>query len=321
MWVAFFKLLFACSLIYWLLERGSLDLSILKQVAHPTELILLLGFYFALMLNNNVRWRYFLKIFEVDTSFKEAFKLSFIGLFFNFAMLGGVGGDLVKGYYITKQHSDQKVQAAMSILFDRISGVYTMLLVGLTMMFFKFDFFWNHPQLKMLFLFTSILFALFSFLLIVCFHHCFREMYKEIIFDLPYLSKNLPHNAVIFESFKPSHFIIGMCFSLLTVGLCIAFFITSAFLMDFNIPLWIYVYAVPLSFIFMAIPIAPGGIGTGQVAALGLFSWGLGQETQVGPAVVSAFQVIGILWGLLGVIFYLQIKTDFKNSLSNRDKS
>ena len=73
--------------------------------------------------------------------------------------------------------------------------------------------------------------------------------------------------------------------------------------MGFDLPFWIYIYAVPLGFVFMAIPISPGGIGVGQIATLALFSWGLGQETQVGPATVSAFQLIGILWGLLGAFF------------------
>jgi hypothetical protein len=56
------------------------------------------------------------------------------------------------------------------------------------------------------------------------------------------------------------------------------------------------------------LPIAPAGIGVGQVAFLFLFKFYLGKETPLGPTAATAMQVFSFAWGLVGAIFYLQRK-------------
>ena len=312
MWMVLLKGLFAGGLIYWLLQRGSLDLSIVWHLAHPLQLAMLLGLYLCLLLNNNLRWCLFLRAFEIDTSFKETLKLTFIGLFFNFAMLGGVGGDLVKGYYLIKDNKDKKLQAAVSIFLDRFAGLYTMLIIGLVTLLLNFDNISGHVHLMGLLLFVIVLFLGTSVFLMVLFTPLFYKIYRRFLHKLPWDVWNTNKK---WKSLRFSYFIKAVGFSFVSLTICIVFFMVSGLLMGFEVPLWIYVYAVPLGFVFMAIPISPGGIGVGQVATLALFSWGLGQETQVGPATVSAFQLIGILWGLLGAVFYIRIRDKMKRGV------
>ena len=309
------KLAFSGGLIYWLIQRGSLDLSILWQLTHPLQLTLLLGLYLCLMLNNNLRWCVLLKALEVKATFKETFKLSLVGLFFNFAMPGGVGGDLVKGYYLLKNQKNKKVEAAMSIFFDRFAGLYTMVIVGsLTLLFYIFNTS-HHPyqtQLNGLLWSVILILLALSFILALCFSPQFYHLCQKFLSYLPWSLFNTEEGL---GTLKFSYFFKAMGLSFLTLMICISFFYASATFTGFVLPFWIYLYAVPLGFVCMALPVSPGGIGIGQVAALALFSWGLGQETQVGPTVISAFQLIGILWGLVGAVIYLYIKQNLKGDM------
>ena len=312
MWRILLKALFAGGLIYWLLQRGSLDLSIVWHLAHPLQLALLLGLYFCLLISNNLRWCLFLRAFEINTTFKETLKLTFMGLFFNFAMLGGVGGDLVKGYYLIKDEKDKKLQAAASIFLDRFAGLYAMLIIGLVTLLLNFNNISGHVHLMGLLFFIAVLFLGTSIFLMMLFTPLFYKLYRRVLLKLPW---DIWNTNKKWKSLKFSYFIKALGLSFLSLSICIAFFIASGILMGFDVPFWIYLYGVPLGFLFMAIPISPGGIGVGQVATLALFSWGLGQETQVGPATVSAFQLIGILWGLLGAFFYIRIRDKIKRGI------
>ena len=305
MWVMLLKAFFAGSLIYWLLQRGSLDLSFIWHLAHPFQFASLLGLYLCLLLVNNLRWCLFLKAFEINATFKKTLQLTFMGLFFNFAMLGGVGGDLVKGYYLIKDNKSKKLRAAMSIFLDRFAGLYTMLIIGLASLLLNFDNISNHVHLMGLLLFVTVLFLGTSVFLMVLFTPLFYKVYRRFLHKLPW---DIWSTNKEWRSLQFPYFVKAVGFSFISLTICIAFFMVSGILMGFEVPLWIYAYSVPLGFVFMAIPISPGGIGVGQVATLALFSWGLGQETQIGPATVSAFQIIGILWGLLGAFFYIRIR-------------
>lgn len=306
------KMFFAGGLIYWLLERGSLDFSILLHLTDPLILALLLMLYLALMLSNNLRWHLFLDGLGIKIPFKETFKLSLMGLFFNFTMPGSVGGDFVKGYYLIKKQKGGKMKMAISIFLDRFSGFYTMTLTSLVALFFYIVIDVQHPylaQLKSLWVFVLVLYILLSVVLIMCFSQKFYKTFQKFLIKYVWNLFNIKKGRDV--KFLPfSYFLKAMALSLLTLAFCVIFFEASAILMGFDIPFWIYLYAVPLGFVCMSVPISPGGIGVGQVATLALFSYGLGRDTQVGPATMSAFHIIGILWGLVGAVIYLQIKQD-----------
>ena len=306
------KLIFSGGLIFWLIQQGKLDLSILWSLTHPFQLTLLLTLYLCLMLNNNLRWYILLKALSVKTSFKDTFKLSLVGLFFNYAMPGGVGGDIVKGYYILKNQKNRKIETAMSIFLDRFAGLYAMVIVGLlTLCFYVFNTV-QHPyqtQLNGLLFSILLIFLILSVVLAICFSPHFYKICQKFLSKIPLAMLRQNEDLIVL---KFSYFIKAMGLSALTLMICIIFFQASAHFMGFTLPFFIYLYAVPLSFVCMALPVSPGGIGIGQVAALALFSWGLGKETPVGPVVISAFQIIGFLWGLVGAIIYLQIKQNWK---------
>ena len=68
-----------------------------------------------------------------------------------------------------------------------------------------------------------------------------------------------------------------------------------------------YLFVVPVGFMIQAIPISPAGVGLGQAGMLFLFHLVLGPETVNGPASMTAFQIINLMFGLWGAWVYLRI--------------
>jgi len=77
------------------------------------------------------RWVLLLRVQGVRISLFQAVKLTYLGLFYNNMMPGAVGGDLLKGWYIT-HHSEkgQRVEAAVTVFVDRLVGLMGMMMVG-----------------------------------------------------------------------------------------------------------------------------------------------------------------------------------------------
>ena len=77
------------------------------------------------------RWVLLLRVQGVFISQFQAIRLTYMGLFYNNFMPGAVGGDLLKGWYIT-HHSEKhrRVEAAVTVFVDRIVGLIGMILVA-----------------------------------------------------------------------------------------------------------------------------------------------------------------------------------------------
>ena len=65
-------------------------------------------------------------------------------------------------------------------------------------------------------------------------------------------------------------------------------------------------FAVPMGFVVTAVPIAPAGVGVGQLAFLYLFQTYMGKSSQFGAIAITAFQLAVLVGALGGVFFYLR---------------
>lgn len=69
-----------------------------------------------------LRWWILLKAQAINIPYIMAIKLHFIGLFYNNCLPGSVGGDLLRAGYVST-HTDKKVEAVLSVFFDRAIGL------------------------------------------------------------------------------------------------------------------------------------------------------------------------------------------------------
>ena len=77
------------------------------------------------------RWVLLLRVQGIYVSQFQAIRLTYMGLFYNNFMPGAVGGDLLKGWYVTRHSAEHlRVEAAVTVFVDRLVGLIGMILVA-----------------------------------------------------------------------------------------------------------------------------------------------------------------------------------------------
>jgi len=245
-------------------------------------------------------------------------QLVLIGTFFNYMMPGGVGGDLIKGYYIAQNSPENKMKAVVSVLMDRLLGLFSMLLMAISVLLWERSYLEASAELRWIFYLLCIVFVGFLCFWTVVFS---RRVYEWQIFRriLAHFAEHgsvrrLYHALVDYRHAKTT-ILPALGLSLLSQIGAVFFFYLCGQAMGFgDIPFEIYFFVVPVGFIIQAIPISPAGIGVGQAAFLFLFQLATHQESSLGPAAITAFQVITLLYGLAGAYFYLGISKKLKQA-------
>ena len=81
-----------------------------------------------------LRWRMVLRVHGLDLSLGRAAEISLVAHFFNSFLLGSTGGDLLKAYYAARETHHKKTEAVVTVIVDRLLGLFAMLLFGCLMM-------------------------------------------------------------------------------------------------------------------------------------------------------------------------------------------
>jgi len=81
--------------------------------------------YFLSPLFGAWRWRLLLKIQNIHLTFRQSWRLTYIGFFFNTFMPGVTGGDIIKAYYASK-YTERKAEAVATVFLDRVLGMLGM---------------------------------------------------------------------------------------------------------------------------------------------------------------------------------------------------
>ncbi len=75
------------------------------------------------------RWCLLVRCQGIELSMMEAFRLGAIGYLLSFVSAGSVGGDVFKAVFLAKRRPGKRVDAVASVLVDRGSGLYGLLLL------------------------------------------------------------------------------------------------------------------------------------------------------------------------------------------------
>lgn len=310
------KVGFAVGLIYWMVATGKLDLRAFIRLSTPGLISFCMGCVFLQVFINNYRWLLLLRGQGIGANIQQSLPLTFIGMFFNFVMPGGVGGDVVKGYYLLQEHPQKKFAAAISIFMDRMVGFFVMIATAFFAVFFNWSSVSHSAELQSIAIGVSLLFLAFILFFSLSLS---RRLGRSIMMSWPgrLLFERLPGGKKIRRIYdvvhtyrnEPRKFFAAIILSLGNQLLLVAFVYGVAIAMDVrSIPLAVYFFLVPLGIVVMALPISPAGIGVGQAAFYFLFSLYLGKSSQLGPTAVTMMQVTNFFWGLLGAYFYLRRK-------------
>lgn len=312
--VQFFKILFSAAIIFWLIQSDKLNFSALKNLLNPAMAAMAVCLVLLNLFLASERWRTLIRSQGLKVGAFPVFKLSLIGSFFNFAMPGGVGGDVIKAFYFnrTQHSSNSKVIAVTSVLMDRVLGLFAMILLALLVMIYDLKHVFTIPALNTLFWFILGLFVAFVIALALIFSPGVYNSgaLKQVIEKLPLAHKFMKlYESMHLYGKDGTRFATVITLSLLSQFCSIVFLILAGQAAGFtDIPATTYFLVAPLGYMATAIPVSPAGVGVGQAAFYFLFNIYLGETSEVGPTVITAFQVTMFVVSLLGAFFYLRIK-------------
>jgi glycosyltransferase 2 family protein len=104
------------------------------NLVEPGALVLSLIFMGLTIVLGLLRWRMVLGVQGLELSLPRTAEISLVAHFFNSFLLGSTGGDLLKAYYAARETHHKKTEAVMTVLADRLVGLFAMLLFATLMM-------------------------------------------------------------------------------------------------------------------------------------------------------------------------------------------
>ena len=315
------KIFIAFGIIYWMIESGMLNFSSLKNMLNPGPFILgfaLLGSSFFFV---TLRWKILLETQNTHAKTWPLVKLTLIGTFFNFAVPGGVGGDLVKAFYFYKDQNSSKALAVSSIAVDRLLGLYTMILMAISVMIYDFQHIKTTTVLYKLFIVFCFIFIGFTTVLYLLFtkNPFLQKKIQQLLNFLPKKEKfQKLYTSTQLYGHSPGRLLQVMWYSLLAQVSTIFFLVLAGEVSGLAETSWsTYFLVAPLGFMATAVPISPAGIGVGQAAFYFLFNNYLGYKSELGPTITTAMQIFQLMFGLIGAYFYIQRKDKSVTSVTN----
>lgn len=305
------RILISVGILFYIFTRPDMDLPNLIQAlgaVSPIFIFLAVAIYGIVLVLASFRWVILLRSFNIGVGIPLAFRFTFIGLFFNNMMPSLTGGDVVKGYYLTRGTS-KKLEAVASILLDRVFGIYGMIslalfaslcaisdeklghlariVVALSSVFFSGALlFYYLPSLKR-FGWVQFLWKRYSWM------KGFRNFYDVI--------------SIVKKRGKVACVVFGM--SLVVQGLIVfENYVLARGLGMEGVSLAKFFVVVPIAGFISALPISFAGWGIGEGAYRTFF---MVLNPSYGPIAVAlsiAFRLIGLAFSLIGLPFYLTYK-------------
>lgn len=254
-----------------------------------------------------LRWKWLLEAQGLKLSWRQIIVLYFVGHFFNSFLPGAVSGDFVKAYYVTKETSLKKTEAVSTIFIDRIIGLLGLILLAVTMMLIRLDFFLEHEKMRLALLFNVLLlFGAGTGLFVV-----FRRNLFERWAIFRRLEQKTVLGEIIGKVYNAFHICLvhpGLLFKTILISILnhttlIACVFMFSMAMETSLSFLDCMTVFPVINAVGAIPITPGGLGTREAATI--YMLGVLNVPAATALALSLLVYISMLfWSLVGGIVY-----------------
>ena len=306
------KIAVAAALIAWLVRSGTLDFGALKIFYHrPALLVASLAVYAFTVVLGALRWRLLLRLAEVHLSVGRALQLMLTGMFFNVALPGNIGGDVIRSVYVAREAPREKRATIYVIaLLDRLLALVGLIGVACVLTLARGHAVWDSPQLRDLAIAVLVLTAATfggPILLLVVVRRLgsrldgwtggasrIGKVFAQIVAAVRLIAAN-PKTLVG---------ALGLAVCIHLAGI-ILFAVLATAITGQDIAVSTLASVYPLGMLTLVLPISYAGFGVGHVAFDQLFALvGL----TGGATVLNAYLISQIVPCLCGVIPYLTLR-------------
>ena len=77
-----------------------------------------------------IRWKWLVVALGIPFTYRDSFRLGFLGLMLNLAPVGIVGGDGIKAYLLAQKNPDHRARSLASVVVDRMIGLIALFFVA-----------------------------------------------------------------------------------------------------------------------------------------------------------------------------------------------
>ncbi len=303
------RVLLAVLLLAWLVGRqdvgrAGLQTSLARTLDHPVAALTGLALIFGSLLCSALRWQLLLQRIGLRLRVRRALGIYLIGHFFNAFLLGTTGGDLVKAVWATREMPDRKVEAAGSVILERLVGLAVLLVLAVVGMLVRWPVFvasmgvWGRTVL------AGSLLALMGgggAMLVLAGRTFLGRRYLAASAGwrrrFPRLER-LRVAASACLQFSPA-VAAAWGYSLLSHGCSILSWYAFGRALGLAVSFWDCLLLVPAILLVQSLPLTPGGVGLREWATVALFG-----VRGVAPAAALALALISfagaLCWSLVG---------------------
>jgi uncharacterized protein (TIRG00374 family) len=226
-----------------------------------------------------LRWHLLLKIQAVHPSFIQVLRVLYLSAFLGLVLPGVVGGDAVRIGLGIPLSPKQKTEMALSVLVDRLTGVFGLLTLGIGALLLFLDRASGNPEIKALMFYIAGTFLGFCLAIAVAgyFSRRLREIgrrdkWERRSFPWRLAAKLIEATALYRDS--PGRLAVCWGLSILVHGKNLILLVILAVAMGMG-GLGVLPCALAGTVTFLAnfLPLTPGGLGIGEAAFAQTISW------------------------------------------------
>jgi uncharacterized protein (TIRG00374 family) len=292
--------------------RVEVGLASMVQRANPWLLVAALAVFPVTFLITSYRWNKLLEAVGVRMGLGRAFVINMVGAFYNTFMPGSTGGDVLKAYYASKQ-TPHRMNAVVSVFFDRLLGLLALVMVGGVMAAYQYL---RSPSSQDPTARACLHVALAAVAVMVLVGVAFAVLFQPTVrkyLGLEYILNRLPAQKHVENAREVTRIyrrrpLLVLWALVVTIPVHLTV-IVSAMLagMAFDLPIrpLFYFTAVPVIVLVGSIPISPQGAGVMEFFAIAL-TQKQGATVSQAFALTMSIRMVQILWNLTGGLFVLR---------------
>ena len=274
-----------------------------------------------------VRWYFLVRAVGIPFRLRDAFRLGFLGYMLNFVSLGSVGGDLFKAVFIAHEKPGRRVQAASTVIVDRVIGLFGLLVVGsiaVGVMAVTDVQLVTTPEFETLKKATLIATAVSAVVGVVAFLRWFSAgPHVERLSRTPKIGEFIADAFRAMQVYRRCRRAVA---GALLITLLVHFFnVTGFYLIARSLPghlpeLAGHFVIIPLALVAGALPLPMAGLGVFELAMDKLYLAAASEKGR-GLVVAIAYRVITILIASVGVGFYLGSRREVAKVLHEAEEN
>jgi len=307
-----FQVVITIAIIWWVFHDPVKRAEIAQTLASANPKWLLIGLigYGGVELISAARWQVLLRVQNLRLSFRRVFGLTMIGVFFNFFIPGGTGGDAVKMFYLVKETPGRRGMAILSVVVDRLIGLLALIVFAGVLIGLKWEWLHTAPDAEpWLYLALGVLAASLLFLAAT-----FVVTGLGLVHLLPAKfpgRDKIAELAMAYNVYGRAIVPCGIAF-VLSIFAHIGYFgvfycaIRALATSGMEIPTLAKFYAImPIIGTITALPISIGGVGWREKLFETFLGGLLSASAGVAVAISSMGYLMTLAWGLVGGLVYM----------------